>query len=173
MKLPSVRNVYVNFKASGQCQRQNNVNVPLTWRSRRPYFYPHFVSACEERKKYFHFYIVSGCEQKWEDLVRDVKVNATITTDTRSKQLSVQLHNSPSLTHSRYTWKFLYFQRSPSPNFTISTHNALNWWESSSRGLVNWAQNCLTRSLPACASSKLCEFFNQYLIFLTQNDRVS
>ena len=43
--------------------------------------------------------------ETWEDLVSDVKVNATITTDTRSKQLSVQLHNSPSLTHSRYTWK--------------------------------------------------------------------
>ena len=107
------------MSTSKQCQRPVNVTFTAS------IFLPPLCVCLWGAQKYFHSYIVSGCEQKWEDLVSDVKVNATITTDTRSKQLSVQLHNSPSLTHSRYTWKFLYFQRSPSPNFTISTkfHN--------------------------------------------------
>ena len=87
------------MSTSKQCQRPVNVTFTAS------IFLPPLCVCLWGAQKYFHSYIVSGCEQKWEDLVSDVKVNATITTDTRSKQLSVQLHNSPSRTHSRYTWK--------------------------------------------------------------------
>ena len=72
-------NVYVNFKTSGQCQR------PVSVTSTEPIFSPALCIRLWVRST------------KWDNRVSDVTLKVKVTITNRSKQLSVQLHNFPSL----------------------------------------------------------------------------